>query len=126
MGVVGAGCPVASGVVFGFFSGAGEEGRLPNVSGGGTLIYLSSIVRAPASDASFALGPPPTAPDQSPITRTSTITITISRLPKKLCDEGLFFQELPNSGVDLVAAEVIQTHVLHHFAAVITGGPDRE
>ena len=100
--------------------------QLPNASGGGTLIYLSSIVRAPASDASFALGPPPTAPDQSPITRTSTITITISRLPKKLCDEGLFFQELPNSGVDLVAAEVIQTHVLHHFAAVITGGPDRE
>ena len=124
--------PVASGDVFGFFSEAGESGAsvtvfasAPNVSCGGTLISLFNRACS-ASDASFALGPPPTAPDQSPITRTSTITITISRLPKKLCDEGLFFQELPNSGVDLVAAEVIQTHVLHHFAAVITGGPDRE
>ena len=133
MGVVGVGCQWQVGMSSASSPKRENQGppllfllQLPNVSGGGTLIYLSSIVRARASDASFALGPPPTAPDQSPITRTSTITITISRLPKKLCDEGLFFQELPNSGVDLVAAEVIQTHVLHHFAAVITGSPDRE
>jgi hypothetical protein len=87
---------------------------------------MPSVFRSQQADsiASFALGPPPTAPDQSPITRTSTITI--SRLPKKLCDKGLFFQELADRGVDLVATEIIQTHVLHHFAAVITGGPDRE
>ena len=47
-------------------------------------------------------------------------------LPKKLSDKGLFFQELADRGVDLVTTEIIQLHVLHHFAAVITGGADRE
>jgi hypothetical protein len=76
------------------------------------------------SIASFALGPLQPRPIKASITRTSTITI--SRLPKKLCDKGLFFQELADRGVDPVATEIIQTHVLHHFAAVITGGSDRE
>jgi hypothetical protein len=47
-------------------------------------------------------------------------------LTKKLRDKGLFFQELADRGVDLVATEIIQPHVLDHFAAVIIGGADRE
>ena len=54
------------------------------------------------------------------------VTITILRLAKKLRDKGFFFQELADRGVDFVATEIIQPHVLHHFAAVITGGADRE
>jgi hypothetical protein len=138
MGVVGFGCQcqlsVVSGDAFGFFSEAGKSGglrywfwlqtqceRRRNVD----LSLFNRACSVP-SDASFVLGPPPIALNQGPTTGTSTITITILRLPKKLCDKSLFFQELADRGVDPVATEIIQTHVLHHFAAVITGGANRE